>query len=304
MKRCPTCNRTFTDQNLSFCIEDGTPLVNMDASAYDAEATIVSPSPEPSESGSGPVGGQGQSAPSDWKGPAYQPPGQFPPPLGGPKKKVWPWVVGFMALLILVLVGLGVAAAILVPNMMKAAQDRNENRSSPPANRSVNENSNSNSNPNGNSNSNLNANSNSSQVNENENANENTNSDTPPPADQEVVLSDLKNIEDEWMVANLNADKKKLAKILADDYVGTQADGTMQGKADYLRDIKPDPTVQHWEYQNLKLSLNGGRATLTGLARLERSEGDAELVLRFTDKFVWRDGRWQAVSSEVTPVRP
>ena len=24
MKRCPTCNKTFTDQNLSFCIEDGT----------------------------------------------------------------------------------------------------------------------------------------------------------------------------------------------------------------------------------------------------------------------------------------
>ena len=26
MKRCPTCNRTYTDASLNFCLEDGTPL--------------------------------------------------------------------------------------------------------------------------------------------------------------------------------------------------------------------------------------------------------------------------------------
>ena len=26
MKRCPTCNRTYTDLSLNFCLEDGTPL--------------------------------------------------------------------------------------------------------------------------------------------------------------------------------------------------------------------------------------------------------------------------------------
>jgi hypothetical protein len=192
-----------------------------------------------------------------------------------------------------VLVGLGIAAAILVPNMMRAAQKRNENRSNIPANVRGNENSNSNSNLNDNSN---------SQVNKNENTNHNENSDAPPPTDHEVVLEDLKNIEDEWTVANLNADKKKLERILADDYVGTTPDGTMQGKADYLRDVKPEPTIQHWEFQNLKLALNGSRATLTGLVSLESSERNEPLVLRFTDKFVWRDGRWQAVSSEVSPV--
>ena len=189
------------------------------------------------------------------------------------------------------MVGLGIAAVILVPNMMRAAQNRNENRSTFPANVRGNENSNSNSNLNDNSN---------SQLNENENTNDNTNSDTPPPTDHEAVLAGLKNIEDEWTAANLNADKKKLAKILADDYVGTLSGGAMQGKADYLRDIKPDPTIEHWEFQNLKLTLNGSRATLTGMVSLDSSERDEPLVLRFTDKFVWRDGRWQAVSSEVS----
>jgi len=301
MKRCPTCNRTFTDPNLSFCIEDGTPLVITDTPAYDAEATIVSTSQVPGESGSGPPGGQGQAgAPSDWKGPAYQPPPQFPaPPPAVPRKKLWPWVVGFLALLILVLVGLGVAAAIMVPNLRKASQNRNENRTIIYSSRPSPE-----TNSNSNSNSNSNANTNSFEPNLNENTNENVNSSSSPPTDQEVVLSNLKDIEDEWTVANLNADKKKLARILADDYVGTQSDGTMQGKADYLKDAKPDTTVKHWEFQNLKLALNGSRAALTGLVSLERSERDGgELVLRFTDKFVWREGRWQAVSSEVSQVK-
>jgi hypothetical protein len=297
MKRCPTCNRTVDDPNLSFCIEDGTPLIVVDTPAHDADATIVASSPTTGDSGSRPAAGPGQVAPSDWKGPAYQPPPQFPPPPRAvPRKKLWPWVVGFLALLILVLVGLGIAAAILVPNLRRASQNRNDNRTiifaaspSPEANN--------------NSNSNSNANTNSSLPDDNENANENANSNTSPPTNQEVVLSELKDIEEEWTVANLNADKKKLAKILADDYVGTQADGTMQGKADYLRDIKPDTTVKHWEFQNLKVSLNGSRATLTGLISLERAQQDEELVLRFTDKFVWRDGRWQAVSSEVAPVK-
>jgi len=47
------------------------------------------------------------------------------------------------------------------------------------------------------------------------------------------VLQDLTDLEHEWTVANINADKKKLDRILADDYVGASADGTPQGKAEY-----------------------------------------------------------------------
>ena len=32
MKKCPTCNRTYTDDGLSFCLEDGVPLLNVAAS--------------------------------------------------------------------------------------------------------------------------------------------------------------------------------------------------------------------------------------------------------------------------------
>ncbi|HKV33759.1 MAG TPA: hypothetical protein VJP89_05550 [Pyrinomonadaceae bacterium] len=37
MKRCPTCNRSYADNTLSFCLEDGARL----EPAYDPEATVV-----------------------------------------------------------------------------------------------------------------------------------------------------------------------------------------------------------------------------------------------------------------------
>jgi hypothetical protein len=118
-----------------------------------------------------------------------------------------------------------------------------------------------------------------------------------PPADEQQVLAQLTAIENDWTVANLNADKKKLERILADDYVGQGADGGLQGKREYIDTIQRDTTVERWEFADLKVYLSGDRATLTGTITLFNN--DRRLVLDFTDKFVWRDGRWQATGSEV-----
>lgn len=278
MKRCPTCNQTFTDQTLSFCTEDGTPLVQSEAPFHDSEATIVVPSsPSPSA-------------------PAYQPPGQFAPQPGVKKRRTWPWVVGIVVLLLFAVAGLGVVAAIVVPNMLRAA---NENHSNANANTERNTNANQVSNVNSNVNTNSFANTN---RNENANSNANGNANTvasEAPTDVDEVLSDLTDLEKQWTEANFSADRKTLARILADDYVGTQPDGSMQGKADYLRDIKPEK-IKDWELKDLKLTLKGDRATLKGRMRLEREGENEERVVQFTDKFVWRDDRWQAVASEVS----
>ena len=40
MKSCPSCNRTYTDASLNFCLEDGTPLVSSPPPGFDPNATI------------------------------------------------------------------------------------------------------------------------------------------------------------------------------------------------------------------------------------------------------------------------
>ena len=146
------------------------------------------------------------------------------------------------------------------------------------------------------------ADSNSNKANDNStasNSNSAPGSTTPPPTDKEIVLAQLRDLEQEWTVANLNADKKKLGEILADDYVGPNTEGRMQGKAEYINTIQRDTSVQKWEFDDLKVTLRGDRATLLGKIRYQLS--DREVAFDFVDRFVWRDNRWQATGSEVTP---
>ena len=266
MKRCPTCQRTFSDPNLTFCVDDGTPLVT----ETDDEATVVNASSN--------------------KAPAYQPPSYVPSgSVRQNSSRTWPWILGLLVVLVLIIGGLVIGAAIFVPNLLRASTSRNVN-SNTNANRGFSPNVNS-------QNSNL--------PDENINANSNTEDNTPPPTNHDAVLANLKNLEDEWTVANINADKKKLNSILADDYVGT-SEGRSQGKADYLKTIERDTSIQHWEFQDLKLTLNSVRAALTDVLHLDLKDETGqsqERFFRFTDKFVWRDGRWQATSSEVQEMK-
>jgi hypothetical protein len=262
MKRCSTCNRTYTDPNLSFCIDDGTPLTTAPA---EDESTVVSPR------------SSGTGAENDWNAP-YRPPGSYVPPAGEVKRRrVWPWVVGIGGAFILGIVAISIAAVILVPRMIRQnpsprveVETRNTNQSE-------------------------NANAESA----NTNSNANVDVDTPPPTDHAQVLAQLTDLENEWTVANLNADKGKLDRILADDYVGQGREGSLESKADYLRTLQRNTEVDKWEFSDLNLLLAGDRATLSGKITYVTRQGE-EPEFDFKDKFVWRDARWQATGSEVT----
>lgn len=292
MKRCPTCNQTFTDRNLSFCIEDGTPLVPVDDSPD--EVTVVSPSA--GEAARRSAGATGATGPSTVGGegtaPPYQPPGAYSPPgvppgIDPPKRRVWPWILGLLLLLILVIGGMGAVAWFYFQPLKYVTANTNTSNINANVDRGDNANWNLN-----------NSNSNSSEGNQNVNDNSDAAEATPAPTNEAAVIADLTNLEHEWTVANINADKKKLNRILADDYVGTPAEGRSHGKAEYLRTIERDTTIEKWEFDDLKVSLKGDRATLTGILRQRIRSQD--VAYQFVDKFVWRDGRWQATGSEVT----
>lgn len=264
MKRCPTCNKIFTDENLSYCVDDGTPLavINQEDELTEVIARAGSESPPP---------------------PSYQPP-PYAAADGKGKRKTWPLIVTIVGLLVLALAGLSIAAVIFIPRMVKRSNPvivsrnntNNENRTVPPADN--------------------NSNSDSSRPAET-NSNTQANLNSPPPTDKELVLSQLKDLEHEWTVANLNADKKKLGSILADDYVGPTPEGGMQGKAEYISTIERDTSVQKWDFGDLQVTLRGDRATLTGKVTFQIQNRD--VVYNFIDRFVWREGRWQATGSEV-----
>ncbi len=145
MKTCPTCNRSYTDASLNFCLEDGTPLVNTSAPGFDPNATIRYTEPRETKAPPAPPYVQ----PS---GPASQPgslanqgslpggPQWSPAPVMPPRKKssaVW-WIIG--GLLVLAIIGVGAVIMIIALASMSSNSNANTNGSN--ANRVVNRNAN------------------------------------------------------------------------------------------------------------------------------------------------------------------
>jgi hypothetical protein len=86
MKRCPTCNREFTDPTLSFCIDDGATLLRVSdpqlesqrtALFTDPPPTVNMPPPQPTRSASNPF--------------SYRPP-EPPQPYGWAGDSAQQWV--------------------------------------------------------------------------------------------------------------------------------------------------------------------------------------------------------------------
>src|SRR6185369_12828436 len=70
MKRCPQCNREYTDDSLRFCLEDGTQLRASRASVEPPPTEVLPARPRPTESSSEPTilaypGTQGSHPPQD-----------------------------------------------------------------------------------------------------------------------------------------------------------------------------------------------------------------------------------------------
>lgn len=185
MKRCPTCNRTYTDLSLNFCLEDGTPLAADAPPPIDPNATIRYPSardtaePPPTEiyHPPPPVVTPRQTAPPPPPPPQPQPQPQWTPPpvTAAPRKKsnaVW-WVLGGLAAVLVIGVGLVVMVIALASLNTNNSNTNNSNTT--------------NRNDNRNSNVTVNAN----------NSNTNSNSNTSLPTSFEDDFSQQK-----WNVAN------------------------------------------------------------------------------------------------------
>jgi hypothetical protein len=275
LKRCPTCKRTYDDDTLSFCLEDGTPLTRDPSATSDSEVTLVSPSPNPP----GDAGTSGDllstraydQLPGRPTVSASQTPVAPPYPIySAPptQRKVWPWVLAIVAVLFVGIIAI-VAVAIVVPQLSHPSPNTNPPASSP-----------------------LPIASPSTESGPSPNNSPGAYEGDDVPTDEDEVLEQLKNLENEWEQANVAADKEALDKILADDY--RDDDGNKQ---DYLNSIKPSPG-RKWRYSDFSVELDGDRAELT--YKLDRITDEGTNSYSFVDKFVWRDHRWQATSSRST----
>ena len=107
----------------------------------------------------------------------------------------------------------------------------------------------------------------------------------------------LVKLEDEWLHAR---DAAALDRVVAADFIHVVPSGDFLTKAQHIAWFQSHPTggnpKSHLE--NMNVRLYGGVAIVNGTV----AAPDHRSV--FTDVFVLRDGRWQAVSAQENATRP
>jgi hypothetical protein len=139
-----------------------------------------------------------------------------------------------------------------------------------------------------------------------------------PPAAERTAAA-LMSVEHQWLTALQRHDVTTLARILGREFIDSDFQGDAITRAQFLRYFSQPlphlPSLPRQTFQDTKVRFvaDGDVAIVTGvvLTRLTpalktgRSSSPGGLRhSRFTDVFVWRDGRWQAVTVQETHFTP
>jgi len=124
-----------------------------------------------------------------------------------------------------------------------------------------------------------------------------------PATDRAALTIELMKLEYELTTASFNGDISTLATYVADDYVGTGADGKTQNKNQLLAATKPDRMTKSWKITDGELvSSSEDSAVLTYIQNQTLRNGQT-FRARVTDTFVKRNGRWLVKSEQQTLIK-
>lgn len=119
----------------------------------------------------------------------------------------------------------------------------------------------------------------------------------PNRADVEKYIVDS---ERAWAESVASGDTTILEKILADDFVGVDPDGSTYNKATMIKETKTAPQYfisNHLNYANVRFF--GDTAVVQGNESWVRRSGESRCgSFAWTDTWIRRNGSWQIVAAE------
>lgn len=119
-----------------------------------------------------------------------------------------------------------------------------------------------------------------------------------PERDRDALIA----VEQTWL--ENEGDPAALARILADDFVHPVPTGDLLTKAEHIRwsAAHPPPAGSRRRFEGLKVRVFGDVGIVNGNVVASDGTGGVERRTVFTDVFVLRQGRWQAVNGQENAV--
>jgi len=111
----------------------------------------------------------------------------------------------------------------------------------------------------------------------------------------------LKQMEDDWQKATRTKDAAALKRIIAEDWVATDDKGNALNREQYLSQTTSNPDVVESNVNtDMQVRVYGNTAVVTGGLTEKGTRNGTSYVdtYKWTDVFVKRGGRWQAVVSQ------
>jgi ketosteroid isomerase-like protein len=119
------------------------------------------------------------------------------------------------------------------------------------------------------------------------------------PKDQPKDGTALLHLERTWAKALEVNDGDAVACILADEFEDADVDGSLHNRGEALARVaqrKPS----HNELSEMSPHVQGDYGFVRGLNTVTGPKGNPVAKVRFTDIFVYRNGRWQSVAGQET----
>lgn len=114
---------------------------------------------------------------------------------------------------------------------------------------------------------------------------------------------EIESLEAEWRGALVRNDDSTLNRLLADDYLGVNPDGTLETKADALALRRSGALkITRIDPDNIKIHVYGDTAVVSSLVDVDGQEGERDISGRYhyTRVYRRRAGLWKVVSFEAS----
>jgi ketosteroid isomerase-like protein len=114
---------------------------------------------------------------------------------------------------------------------------------------------------------------------------------------------EIEALEMQWRQAQLTNDVAVMDRLLAEDYIGISANGTIETKAEALALRRAGTLhITSLDLNDLKVRVYGDTAVVTSRADLEGTNGSSDISgkYRYTRVYNRRFGQWKIVSFEAS----
>ncbi len=126
-----------------------------------------------------------------------------------------------------------------------------------------------------------------------------------PKRETRAVHKQIETLEMEWRQAQVDNDISVISNLLADDYVGITANGTVETKSQTIAQRKAGTVrITSLDLDDLKVRLYGDTAVVTSKAEIQGVNGQSDISgrYRYTRVYNRRLGQWKIVSFEASRI--